>query len=164
MEVNYKKKKYYNTQKYPIRQPKIMTFLLYIVSKVILLFGPKYKIEKFNMEGLKPPYILLSNHMYFIDFELSAIATFPHRVNNVATVDGYYRRPWLMELLGCICKRKFTTDIHLIKSIKRTKQIRKKRMKAARRRRKLLRKRSRKLLKNKFSLKSEGTLNDIGKK
>ncbi|MBO7218128.1 MAG: hypothetical protein J6V50_05450, partial [Clostridia bacterium] len=52
----------------------------------------------------------------------SAIATFPHRVNNVATIDGYYRRPWLMELLGCICKRKFTTDIHLIKSIKRVLQ------------------------------------------
>ena len=122
MEVNYKNKKYYNTAKYPIRQPGIMTFLLYIVSKVALLFGPKYKIEKFNMEGLKPPYLLLSNHMYFIDFELSAIATFPHKVNNVATIDGYYRRPWLMELLGCICKRKFTTDIHLIKSIKRVLQ------------------------------------------
>ena len=119
MEVNYKKKKYYNTAKYPIRQPRIMTFLLYIVSKVVLFFGPKYKIEKINMENVKPPYILLSNHMYFIDFELSAVATFPHRVNNVATVDGYYRRPWLMELLGCICKRKFTTDLHLIKSIRK---------------------------------------------
>ena len=71
------------------------------------------------MEGLKGPYILLSNHHYFIDLEICAIATFPRRVNNVATVDGYYRRPWLMELLGCICKRKFTTDLHLIKSIKK---------------------------------------------
>ncbi len=119
MEVNYKKKKYYNTAKYPIRQPRIMTFLLFVVSKIALMFGPKYKIEKKNMEDLKPPYILLSNHHYFIDFELCAIATYPHRVNNVATVDGYYRRPWLMELLGCICKRKFTTDLHLIKSIKK---------------------------------------------
>ncbi len=119
MEVNYKNKKYYNTAKYPIRQPRLMTAVLWTVSKIALMFGPKYKIEKINMEGLKPPYILLSNHMYFVDFELSALATFPHRVNNVATIDGYYRRPWLMELLGCICKRKFTTDIHLIKSIKR---------------------------------------------
>lgn len=119
MEVNYKKKKYYNTAKYPIRQPLIMTFLLWLVSKIILMFGVKYKIEKKNMEGLKGPYILLSNHHYFIDFEICAIATFPRRVNNVATVDGYYRRPWLMELLGCICKRKFTTDLHLIKSIKK---------------------------------------------
>ena len=119
MEVNYKKKKYYNTAKYPIRQPRIMTFLLFIVSKFLLMFGIKYKIDKINMKGLKGPYILLSNHMYFIDFEICAVATFPRRVNNVATVDGYYRRPWLMELLGCICKRKFTTDLHLIKSIKK---------------------------------------------
>lgn len=46
MDVNYKNKKYYNTSKYPIRQPKIMTFLLYVVSKVALMFGVKYKIEK----------------------------------------------------------------------------------------------------------------------
>ena len=118
MEVNYKNKKYYKTSKYPIRQPKIMTFLLYLVSKILMPRVP-YKIEKFGMEGLKPPYILLSNHMYFVDFQLSAIATYPHRVNNVATIDGYYRRPWLMELLGCICKRKFTNDLHLVKSIRK---------------------------------------------
>ncbi len=118
MEVNYKNKKYYKTSKYPIRQPKIMTFLLYVVSKLLMPKVP-YKIEKFGMEGLKPPYILLSNHMYFVDFQLSAMATYPHRVNNVATVDGYYRRPWLMELLGCICKRKFTNDLHLVKSIRK---------------------------------------------
>ncbi len=118
MEVNYKKKKYYKTAKFPIRQPRFMTFLLYIVCKLLMPRVP-YKIEKINMEGLKPPYILLSNHMYFVDFKLSAMATFPHRVNNVATIDGYYRRPWLMELLGCICKRKFTNDLHLIKSIRR---------------------------------------------
>lgn len=118
MEVNYKNKKRYNTAKYPIRQPRILTFLLYIVSKIALI-GVKYKIEKIGVEGLKPPYILLSNHHYFVDFELSAIATFPHRVNNIATIDGYYRRPWLMELLGCICKRKFTSDLHLVKSIRK---------------------------------------------
>lgn len=67
MEVNYKNKKYYKTSKYPIRQPKIMTFLLYLVSKILMPRVP-YKIEKFGMEGLKPPYILLSNHMYFVDF------------------------------------------------------------------------------------------------
>jgi len=121
IDVNYKNKRYYKTAKYPIRQPLIMTGLLALVSKIMMPRLP-YKIEKINMEGLKPPYILLSNHMYFVDFQLSAMATFPHRVNNVATVDGYYRRPWLMELLGCICKRKFTNDLHLIKSIRRVLQ------------------------------------------
>ena len=117
MDVNYKNPKYYNTAKLPIRQPLIFTGLMAGLSKIALM-GQEYKIEKINMEGLKPPYMLLSNHMYFIDFELCSIATFPHRVNNVATIDGYYRRPFLMEWIGCICKRKFTTDLHLVKAIR----------------------------------------------
>lgn len=115
---NYRNKRYYNTAKYPIRQPLVIVWLIWILSKIVL-FTKKYKVEKINMEGLKPPYILLSNHMYFIDFELAAVGTFPHRVNNVVNLDGYYRRPWLMELIGAIGTRKFTADIHLIKSINR---------------------------------------------
>ena len=117
MEVNYKNKRYYNTAKYPIRQPLIIVWLIWLLSKIVLM-NKKYKVEKINMEGLEPPYILLSNHMYFIDFELAAMGTFPHRVNNVVNVDGYYRRPWLLELIGAICTRKFTKDLHLVKSIR----------------------------------------------
>ena len=113
---NYKNKKYYNTAKYPIRQPLFFMGLIWVLCKFALI-GKKYKVEKINMEGLKPPYMLLSNHMYFIDFELAAMGTFPHRVNNVVNLDGYYRRPWLMELIGSIGTRKFTADLHLIKSI-----------------------------------------------
>ncbi len=118
MEVNYKNKNYYKTAKYPIRQPLIITWLIWLLSKFALM-GKKFTIEKVNMEGLKPPYMLLCNHHYFIDFELCSLATFPHRLNNVVSIDGYYRRPWLMELIGAICTRKFTTDLHLIKSINR---------------------------------------------
>jgi len=46
------------------------------------------------------------------------MGTLPHRVNNVVSIDGYYRRPWLMELIGAICTRKFTMDLHLVKSIR----------------------------------------------
>lgn len=118
IEVNYKNKKRYNTAKYPIRQPWYLMGLIWLLSKIVLI-GKKYKVEKINMEGLKPPYMVLSNHMYFIDFELGAMVTFPHRVNNVVNVDGYYRRPWLMEWIGAICTRKFTMDLHLIKSIRK---------------------------------------------
>ncbi len=116
IKVNYKNNKRYKTAKYPIRQPIFIVWLIWILSKIALI-GKKYKVEKINMEGLKPPYMLLSNHMYFIDFMLCALGTFPHRVNNVVHIDGYYRRPWLMELIGAICTHKFTTDIHLVKSI-----------------------------------------------
>ena len=117
IEVNYKNKKRYKTAKYPIRQPRFITWLIRVLSG-IMLTGKEYKIEKIGMEGLEPPYMILSNHMYFIDFELAALGTYPHRVNNVVHIDGYYRRPWLMELIGAICTRKFTTDFHLVKSIR----------------------------------------------
>lgn len=118
IEVNYKNKKRYKTAKYPIRQPLIITYLIWLLCKIMLMFK-KYKIEKINMKGLKPPYFMLSNHMYFIDFELAAMVTFPHRVNNVVNVDGYIKRAWLLELIGAICTRKFSKDLHLIKSIKK---------------------------------------------
>lgn len=117
-EVNYKNKKRYKTAKYPIRQPKIIVYLIWLLSRMMLI-GKKYKVEKINMDGLKPPYMMLSNHMYFIDFELAAMGTLPYRVNNVMSIDGYYRRPWLIELIGGICTRKYTMDLHLIKSINR---------------------------------------------
>ncbi|MBE6619479.1 MAG: hypothetical protein E7626_06860 [Ruminococcaceae bacterium] len=116
-EIPYGKKvKHYDTAKMPKYQLGIFTFLIYALSK-ILMIGKKYKIEKINMEGIKSQYILLSNHMYFVDFYLNAIATFPRKVYNIATVDGYYRRPFLMEIIGCMCKRKFTTDLELVKSV-----------------------------------------------
>ena len=116
IDVNYKRPKTYNTAKYPIRQPRFFTGLIWTLSKISLM-GKKYKVEKVNMEGLKPPYIMLSNHMEFIDFKLCAMVTGTHRINNVASVDGYYRRAWLMELIGTIGTRKYTTDIHMVKSI-----------------------------------------------
>ena len=116
IDVNYKNKKRYNTARYPIRQPKVLTYLIWLLSRMMLI-GKKWKVEKINMEGLKPPYMMLSNHMYFIDFELAAMGTGGHRVNNVMSIDGYYRRPWLIELIGGICTRKYTMDLHLVKSI-----------------------------------------------
>lgn len=118
IDVNYKNKKRYKTAKYPIRQPIYLTGLILVLSFFALLFK-KHKVEKINMEGLKTPYMMLSNHMSFIDFELAALGTRMHRVNNVVNIDGYYQRPWLMEWIGAICTRKYTMDLHLVKSIRK---------------------------------------------
>ena len=93
--------KAYDTSRPPLRQPLPFTWILGLGSRLMML-GQPYRLEKIRMEGLKPPYILLSNHMYFVDFYLQFFATFPHRVNTIATIDGYYRRPFLMEWLGCM--------------------------------------------------------------
>ncbi len=118
MDVNYKKAKFYKTSKTPIRQPIYLTWLIWVLSKIMLM-GKKHKVERINMEGLKPPYMMLSNHMAFVDFELVSLGTYPHRINNVVNIDGYYMRPWLMEWIGAICTRKFTNDMPLLRSIKK---------------------------------------------
>lgn len=77
------------------------------------------KIERIGMTGIKPPYLLLCNHNAFYDFSVSSVATFPHRVNYVVAIDGYIGREWLMRKVGCICKRKFTSDLVLVRQLKR---------------------------------------------
>ena len=119
IEVNYKNKKRYNTAVYPRRQLFFLTWLIYVLSKLTLA-STKYKIEKKNMENIKGPYLMLSNHMYFVDFMLTSIGLYPKRVNNVINIDGYIGRAWLMRLVGGICTRKFSNDLHLIKSILHT--------------------------------------------
>ena len=121
IEVNYRNKKRYKTAKYPLHQGKFWTWLIWVLSKIALL-GKKYKVETIGMEDLKPPYMLLSNHMHFIDFELAAMGTYPHSVSNVVSIDGYVIKFFLLEWIGAIATRKFTTDIHLVKSIRKVLQ------------------------------------------
>jgi 1-acyl-sn-glycerol-3-phosphate acyltransferase len=82
------------------------------------LITHKNKLEKINMDGIKPPYLLLCNHNAFMDFKVATKATFPHRVNYVVAIDGYLKREWLLRFIGCICKRKFTRDVTLVKQLK----------------------------------------------
>ena len=117
IEVNYANKKRYKTAKYPLHQTKFWTGLIWVISKMMLT-GKTYKVEKIDMEELKPPYIMLSNHMHFIDFELAAMGTWPYPVSNVVSIDGYVIKGFLLEWIGAIATRKFTTDVHLVKSIR----------------------------------------------
>ena len=87
----------------------------------------KARITKVRMEGVKPPYILLCNHNAFMDFKVTTAAIFPHRANYVVAIDGFTTpagngfksREGLMRRVGCICKRKFTGDILLVRHLKR---------------------------------------------
>mgnify|MGYP002517294486 CR=1 FL=1 len=118
IEVNYKNKKRYKTARYPLHQGKFWTWLIWVLSKCALI-GKKFKVEQIGTEDLKPPYMMLSNHMHFIDFELAAMATWPHPVSNVVSIDGYVGKWFLLEWIGAICTRKFTNDIHLVRSIRK---------------------------------------------
>ncbi len=76
-------------------------------------------LTKTGTEGLKPPYLLLCNHNAFMDFKVATKAVFPHRANYVVAIDGFIGREELLRNIGCICKRKFTSDVTLIRQLKR---------------------------------------------
>ena len=103
----------------PTKQNKFYKNLAYILSALLSKFAIRAgsTIEKVNMDGLKPPYIVLSNHMQFADFLVSFRATRPYNFNNIATLDGYVGLSKAMEKLGCACHRKFTTDISLVRAV-----------------------------------------------
>lgn len=84
------------------------------ITKFVIRGG--WSIEKTNMENLKPPYILLCNHLQFADFIVSFKAVHPYRFCNIATLDAYVGLKTPLEKLGCSCHRKFTTDISLIRA------------------------------------------------
>ena len=75
----------------------------------------KTEITKIGMENVKPPYILLGNHNAFFDMSVSAMATFPHFGNYVVAIDGFIGRENLLRNIGCICKRKFTSDTVMVR-------------------------------------------------
>ena len=76
-------------------------------------------LTKIGTEDLKPPYVLLCNHNAFMDFKVATKAVFPHRANYVVAIDGFIGREGLLRNIGCICKRKFTSDVTLIRQLKR---------------------------------------------
>lgn len=99
----------------------------YLRPLTILLSAPdvllhRAKITKTRTEGLKPPYVLLCNHNAFLDFKVATVATFPHRANYVVAIDGFIGREGLLRNVGCICKRKFTSDLTLIRQLRRVVQ------------------------------------------
>jgi len=77
------------------------------------------KINRNQVENLKPPYLLLCTHMAFMDFKVTTAAIFPHRANYVVAIDGFIGREWLLRNAGGICKRKFVNDVTLVRHIKR---------------------------------------------
>ena len=80
------------------------------------------RIERVNMEGVKRPYLLLCNHNAFYDFMVAIKATFPNHAYYIVAIDGFVGigglLSWLMARVGCIPKRKFTSDTRLVRQLR----------------------------------------------
>ena len=110
-----------NTPRFDMKKPPMKQHLLPLIWLLSFpeVLSHKNKLTKINMKGIKPPYLLLCNHNAFMDFKVATKAVFPHRTNYVVAIDGFWKREWLLRLIGCICKRKFTNDISLVRQLKR---------------------------------------------
>ena len=106
----------FDMKKPPMRQH--LQPLMWLLCAPALLTH-RNKLTKINMEGIKPPYLLLCNHNAFMDFKVATKAVFPHKANYVVAIDGFLKREWLLRLIGCICKRKFTRDTVLVQQLRR---------------------------------------------
>jgi ribosomal protein S27AE len=101
----------------PLRQRFFWTLLAWLLSYPETK-KRNLKIKKIGMEGLKPPFLFLSNHMAFVDFKVATRALFPFGANYVVAIDGFLINEWLLRQVGCICKRKFTDDILLLRHMR----------------------------------------------
>ncbi len=77
------------------------------------------KIQKKNMEHFKPPYLVISTHQGFSDYYIAPLALFPHRANYVSDMEGFAAfGEWLYRAIGCIGKRRYVSDISVVKNMK----------------------------------------------
>ena len=103
----------------PPRKPKwYLKPITWLLSAPDVLIH-RTKIVKTGMEGIEPPYLLLCNHNAFMDFKVATMATFPHTANYVVAIDGFIGREGLLRDVGCICKRKFTNDVMLVRQLQK---------------------------------------------
>ncbi len=102
----------------PVRTRWFLRPLTYLLSLPEVL-QHNVQIHYEGTRDLKPPFLLLSNHNAFMDFKVLTKAIYPRRANYVVAIDGFIGREWLLRNVGCICKRKFTSDVTLVRQLLR---------------------------------------------
>ena len=104
------------------KPPKRPNLFWRIIMEILAFFfnGPfstRSKIILHNFKDFKEPALVLSNHGAFVDFANLHKAMRKNPPCYVTAIDEFVGRAWLMREIGCFPKRKFTTDLSLIKKI-----------------------------------------------
>lgn len=77
------------------------------------------KIKKFNMDKIKPPFLVIGTHQGPVDYYVGPLAMFPHRAMYVSDMEGFAAfGKWLYRGLGCIGKRRYVSDISVVCNMK----------------------------------------------
>lgn len=79
--------------------------------------GVRSKEAKKEVKALKPPYILIANHSFFLDFTLLATAQYPRRINFIVARKyfEYPILPFFLKIGQTIPKSLFQTDSQTIR-------------------------------------------------
>jgi len=115
-----KKIKRYDFARKPQRASLFWLFVAKDIVSASRMRGFKLSIKRINMDGLKPPYLLLATHQSELDLSITIKAIEPYRrANNVCALDAIRDNgEYMMRKLGTIGKRKFIKDFSLIRNMK----------------------------------------------
>ena len=99
----------------------VLYFLVYIILYPLLKLLFRLKVNRENYDPPKGPFIVISNHVSFMDFLLVMLSFYPRRLNAVAAQKFYFYRPLnkLLPIMGCIPKNLFDPDVRAIIGVKR---------------------------------------------
>ncbi len=103
------------------RPKKQSPFLLPLIWGASFMMTRKFhlKIKKTGMKKIKPPYLVLATHQGFADYYIAPLALFPHRAIYVSDVEGFAAfGKGLYRSIGCIAKRRYVSDINVMRNIR----------------------------------------------
>ncbi|MDR2867095.1 MAG: 1-acyl-sn-glycerol-3-phosphate acyltransferase [Acholeplasmatales bacterium] len=113
-----KKTKFYDLARVPKKVGGFIRFLERIIIS-IMAKGQERSVVKINMESIGPNdnCLTLCNHMQFLDFIVAIDATLPRSVHYPMSIEALSIMPYrLLEAGGVLCKRKFNSDIALVRT------------------------------------------------
>jgi len=103
-----------------VRRPNALIYgFVYVLIYPSLKLFFRLEVERGNYKLPKGSFLVISNHVSFMDFLLVMLAIYPHRLNAVAAQKFFFYRPLdkLLPMMGCIPKNLFDPDIRSIKGI-----------------------------------------------
>ncbi len=108
-----------------VREPNRVIYA--VASALISVFFKlvyRLRIDKSALRDLKPPYIVLCNHICNIDFLISGAAMYPQKMNFMTAALYFQNRllGWLITLMGCFPKQQFVADMQAVRNTVRVLQ------------------------------------------
>lgn len=107
----------YDMKRHPAKQYPILLPVIWGASW-IMTRQFRLKIDKSQMKGIKPPYLVIATHQGFTDYYIGPLAMFPRRAMYVSDMEGFAAfGNWVYRGIGCIPKRRYVSDISVVKNV-----------------------------------------------